>query len=261
MSVDKLVDSTQLDADLTSVANAIRTKGGTSASLAFPADFVSAIQAIPSGGGGDDNLKKLITNTLTSFSDSDITEIPAYTFYGKTELTNISIPNVIKIKDSAFYGTGLYGYLRLDKVTDVTGNGLHGTKITGLELPALNWISWGPIFRSSSLLEKVRLGISSTALGGTYTCGDSWFRDCPKMDTLIIGYTNRILALGGVAAFNNTPFASGGTGGTLYVPQSMIASYESNTNWSTILSYTNNQIRSIEGSAYENYYFDGTPIT
>ena len=51
MAVDKLVDSTQLDADLTSVANAIRTKGGTSASLAFPADFVSAIAAIPTGGG------------------------------------------------------------------------------------------------------------------------------------------------------------------------------------------------------------------
>ena len=51
MAVDKLVDSTQLDADLTSVANAIRAKGGTSASLAFPAEFVSAIQAIPTGGG------------------------------------------------------------------------------------------------------------------------------------------------------------------------------------------------------------------
>ena len=51
MSVDKLVDSAQLDADLTSVANAIRTKGGTSASLAFPAEFVSAIAAIPTGGG------------------------------------------------------------------------------------------------------------------------------------------------------------------------------------------------------------------
>lgn len=52
MAVDKLVDSTQLDADLTSVANAIRTKGGTSASLLFPSEFVSAIQAIPTGGGG-----------------------------------------------------------------------------------------------------------------------------------------------------------------------------------------------------------------
>lgn len=52
MSVDKLVDSTQLNADLTSVANAIRTKGGTSAQMAFPAGFVSAVQAIPTGGGG-----------------------------------------------------------------------------------------------------------------------------------------------------------------------------------------------------------------
>ena len=49
MAVDKLVDSTQLDADLTSVANAIRTKGGTSAQMAFPAGFVSAVNAIPSG--------------------------------------------------------------------------------------------------------------------------------------------------------------------------------------------------------------------
>ena len=52
MAVDKLVDSAQLDADLSSVANAIRTKGGTSAQLAFPAGFVSAIDAISGGGGG-----------------------------------------------------------------------------------------------------------------------------------------------------------------------------------------------------------------
>lgn len=40
------------DTDMTSVANAIRTKGGTSASLTFPNGFVSAIQNIPGGGGG-----------------------------------------------------------------------------------------------------------------------------------------------------------------------------------------------------------------
>lgn len=40
------------DTDLTSVADAIRAKGGTSAQLAFPAGFVQAIADIPSGGGG-----------------------------------------------------------------------------------------------------------------------------------------------------------------------------------------------------------------
>lgn len=40
------------DTDLTAVANAIRTKGGTSAQMAFPNGFVSAVNAIPTGGGG-----------------------------------------------------------------------------------------------------------------------------------------------------------------------------------------------------------------
>lgn len=47
MSLDKLVDSAALDANLTSVANAIRTKGGTSGPMAFPAGFVAAVEAIP----------------------------------------------------------------------------------------------------------------------------------------------------------------------------------------------------------------------
>ena len=51
MAVDKLVDSGQLDSDLEDIADAIRAKGGTSAQLAFPSGFVSAIEAIPSGGG------------------------------------------------------------------------------------------------------------------------------------------------------------------------------------------------------------------
>lgn len=43
MAVDKLVDSTQLDADLTSVADAIRQKTGGATSLQFPADFIREI--------------------------------------------------------------------------------------------------------------------------------------------------------------------------------------------------------------------------
>jgi hypothetical protein len=42
------------DIELTSIANAIRTKGGTQAQLEFPTGFVSAVQAIPTGGGGGD---------------------------------------------------------------------------------------------------------------------------------------------------------------------------------------------------------------
>lgn len=47
MALDKLVDSAALDANLTSVANAIRAKGGTSGPMAFPTGFVSVVEAIP----------------------------------------------------------------------------------------------------------------------------------------------------------------------------------------------------------------------
>lgn len=49
------------DTDMTSVADAIRTKGGTSASLAFPTGFVNAINDIPSGGGANVNVQILGT--------------------------------------------------------------------------------------------------------------------------------------------------------------------------------------------------------
>jgi hypothetical protein len=49
MAYDKVIDSAALDANLTQIANAIRSKGGTSAALAFPAGFASAIAAIEAG--------------------------------------------------------------------------------------------------------------------------------------------------------------------------------------------------------------------
>ena len=79
MSLDKLVDSTQLDSDLTSVANAIRAKSGGSSQLAFPAGFVSEIGNIPTGGGGGDNGKpvKLIDYDGTVLNSYTATEFAA----------------------------------------------------------------------------------------------------------------------------------------------------------------------------------------
>lgn len=67
MALDKLVDSSQLDTNLTSVANAIRAKSGGSGTLAFPAGFVCEIGNIPTGGGGADlsDLEIYVADFLT----------------------------------------------------------------------------------------------------------------------------------------------------------------------------------------------------
>lgn len=46
-----MADYLTTDTELASVADAIRAKGGTSDSLTYPDGFVSAIEAIPTGGG------------------------------------------------------------------------------------------------------------------------------------------------------------------------------------------------------------------
>lgn len=50
------------DTELTSVANAIRTKGGTNASLTWPNGFVNAINAISTGGGSPEVAATTYTN-------------------------------------------------------------------------------------------------------------------------------------------------------------------------------------------------------
>ena len=63
--------------DLTSIANEIRTKGGTSAGLQFPAEFVSAIQAIETGGGDSPpSPLKVIWGTVTVASNTKTLQIP-----------------------------------------------------------------------------------------------------------------------------------------------------------------------------------------
>ena len=60
------------DTSLTAVADAIRAKGGTSAQLEFPAEFVSAIAAIPTGGGGASNI---VTGTFKGTTTGSVLDI------------------------------------------------------------------------------------------------------------------------------------------------------------------------------------------
>ena len=70
------------DTDLTSVANAIRAKGGTSAPLEFPSGFVNAIDAIPTGSVS-------VPRKDVIFIDYDGTVLYAYTAAEFAQLTEM----------------------------------------------------------------------------------------------------------------------------------------------------------------------------
>ncbi len=127
MALDKLVDSSQLNADLTSIANAIRTKGGTSAQLAFPAGFVSAVQAIPSGGGGMTVEPKTVSFQNGRTSGSIIltrVTCDAYTTgFGIGAATgSVTVNNTISVKMALFNGDTIVFHSN-PKVTSIKYNG------------------------------------------------------------------------------------------------------------------------------------------
>ena len=69
-----MADYLTTDTELTSVANAIRTKGGTSAALVYPAGFVSAIEAIPTGIAptGTISITENGTVDVTQYATADV---------------------------------------------------------------------------------------------------------------------------------------------------------------------------------------------
>jgi hypothetical protein len=77
------------------------------------------------------------------------------------------------------------------------------------------------------------------------------FNGCKKLKTLILRRDVNPTSIVNVGAFTNTPFASGGTGGTVYVPLSLIESYKTATNWSTLYAAGTCNFVAIEGSEYE----------
>ena len=104
-------------------------------------------------------------------------------------------------------------------------------------------------------------------LGGG-TGGSLMWGFCYKLKKMVIRKSGGISALGSTNAFNSTPFANGGSGGTIYIPKVLYdelgtgssLDYKAATNWSTYDAYGTITWAQIEGSIYETQYVDGTPI-
>lgn len=80
-----VVNKTQLDADMTSVADTIRTKGGTTEQLAWPDGYNAAIEAIQTGGGAPVEVEEKDVN----FYDYDGTLLYSYTLAEAQALTEL----------------------------------------------------------------------------------------------------------------------------------------------------------------------------
>ena len=217
--------------------------------------------------GGVDYLKLLLDDQLTSYEIAS-ENVRSYAFSSASSLVNVTFPAVIgTVGDYAFYGSGI--------------ETIHIKKIS--KLGPASTASY--VFRGSAVKTAVIEDIS----GSITPFGASCFHLASYLETVDIGKVDKLaynsfinstpcnklilrnptlIPLGDVRFFQGSVFASGGTGGTIYIPKSLYDhlgdgtsnDYKAATNWSTVDGYGTITWAKIEGTAYDGLWADGTPI-
>lgn len=204
------------DTDLTAVADAIRSKGGTTAALVYPEGFVDAIGAIETGGGGTDVEDGIITRTITSIENNRVTSVATRVFTDYTNLESVDFPQVDTLWNLAFSGCS-----NLKKVN----------------FPALTHI-YPYAFRNCSSLETVDFPqINAIDNMAFYGCGNLKTIILRREDTiceLMLNAFANCYHMEGTTHATYNP--TGAKDGYIYVPDDLVDSYKSATNWSAYAS-------------------------
>jgi hypothetical protein len=266
MSYDKIVDSSALDASLTSVANAIRVKTGKTATMTL-SEMSTEIEGI--SGGGDTTVEdSLVTRTVTEYTNDRVTKVGDYAFYGCSKLTSVDFPLVTSIGTYAFYGCsalpsadfpqatsiGTYAFCNCSALPSVSfpqatsiGNYAFRSclKLTSADFPQATSVGNSAFSACSALTTADFPNATSIGNNAFQNCssltsadfpqatslGGSAFYNCSKLTALVLRNTSNVCSLGSTGAFTNTPIKSGT--GYIYVPDALVDSYKAATNWST----------------------------
>ena len=138
-----MADYIVTDTELTNIANAIRTKGGTSATLSYPTGFVNAINAVPGGVKYAD---------ITSASNSISNE-----FKGNLFITSLYLPGITSLGTSAFEDCSNLVTVHLPAVTSLPSYGFRNcSKLQTVRLDACTSFS-SKVFDDCTKLTAVYL--------------------------------------------------------------------------------------------------------
>lgn len=268
---------------LTSTADAIREKLGTEEEIEFTQDgFKDAVDAIEAGGGISLNDFFNKTEPVGAVSLPTVTRLYGYSFYNNDTITAISAPNITRlgVRDLSFCD-GLINVSMPELLYACTTDKADGNINPGDQCFA---------FASSHKLGNVHLPkFLESGAGMFYRCGNS--QSSYNLVIVLPSVTQlgnnacyqgkyKAVDLGpNLTALNNNTFyqstvdvlilrsptvVSAGNRDAvryvhnIYVPSSLVSDYATATNWAS--DAKSRTVNAIEGSQYENYYADGTPI-
>ena len=231
------------ESSISDIADAIRAKGGTGTFTV--GEMAQAIEDLPSGGGewtSEGIATRAEPNGAIVVTANNI--VP-YGFTGSVAITSFVADSVTTLRQSILADCSNIVSISFASATAVNGTQqfVNCSKLTSVNLPNLTAVN-NQMFQWCSSLEFIDLpkvtGLNRSGV----------FRNCHKLQTVVLRHTSVVPANNDT--FVNTPFAGyNGLTGTCYVPSSLISSYQTATNWSTLYGNGTCSFVAIEGSVYE----------
>lgn len=195
---------------------------------------------------------------LTSVDFPNVTIIGANAFNNCSALTSVDFPNVTIIGDRAFNYCSALTSINLPKATSIREYAFYFcSKLTNVDFPQVTSIG-NYAFQHCSSLTSVDFP-NATSIGNyafndcsaltsadfplVTSIGGSAFASCYSLTKLIIRTTSQVCTLSSTSAFNNCYHILGTTDATynpqglkdgyIYVPDELVESYKTATNWVT----------------------------
>lgn len=260
----------------TALLDAIRTKGGTSASMTVD-QAITAVENIPQGGGGGEELDSFIERTVSTVNNSTVSNVGAYAFANCKSLINATFQNATVVDNYAFSAcTSLqtvsfpsavsFKYSVFDMCLSL--NDVYAPQLTSFDqncfrscqnllsvsFPHVLYVTSYAFQNCTSLQSAVFpevIGIESDSFKNcqnlsmasfdslSYIRGTA-FASCYNLLSLYL-MGSSVAWLIAYTAFNSTPISSyttstGGVYGSIYVPSSLYSRYLSASNWSRFSS-------------------------
>ena len=235
-------------------------------------DSTGSITEGTGSGGGDDSANEIIERTISGiYTNSTVSVVGVYAFYkcqslkdvsftsatsiynnafeNCTSLATASFPAVTSIGGSAFYSCTFLATVSFPVATTIAGYAFNGcTKLTIASFPVVtsigNYAFTGctkltiASFPAATLISNYAFSscrsLATVSFPAATTIGGSAFLNCRKLESAyFLGSSVPTL---GTNAFNSTPMSASswiGHWGSIFVKESLLASFQAATNWST----------------------------
>lgn len=211
-------------------------------------DGNSELVITDAGKSSSNNLDAFITREISgTYTNDRITKVGHYGFGGCENLTSINLPNVVTVGDSGFYNCKLLKNVFLPKLTTLGNNGFNNTGLESINLPLCTKLGSSSFSYTKQLISAVLPLVTSISgfcfdyssvqkidTSSAVSIGGYAFNNAMQLATLILRKPSVCTLANSTNIFTNTKIAAGT--GYVYVPDNLVDSYKTATNWVTFAS-------------------------